>query len=164
MVRPCVASRNLRYGNWSRINASGLDLAFSAPSHHVYQRIVATFSGQAADGPFGSPGFGDAGKTVFSICYGNSQTLSGSCLTWLREAIPSVILKRLWLRCMTFKPCKKIVLADQDRPGDAGEFVGKRDGEDFVMESFLGSFRPCRSQLIGLIRTTQATSTKSFRR
>ena len=37
--------------------------AYCAPSHHGYQRACGLISGQASNGPFGSPVFACAGKT-----------------------------------------------------------------------------------------------------
>src|SRR6266511_2793545 len=37
--------------------------ACGAPGHHGYQRACELISGQASNGPFGSPGFACAGKT-----------------------------------------------------------------------------------------------------
>src|SRR5262245_3629114 len=37
--------------------------ACCAPGHHGYQRAFKLISGQASNGPFGSPGFACAGKT-----------------------------------------------------------------------------------------------------
>src|SRR6266540_2736456 len=39
------------------------DWSVGAPGHHGYQRAFELISGQASNGPFGSPGFACAGKT-----------------------------------------------------------------------------------------------------
>src|SRR6516165_11348543 len=41
-----------------------LPIGACAPSHHGYQRACNLMSGQASDGPLGSPVFACAGKTV----------------------------------------------------------------------------------------------------
>jgi len=44
-----------------------LPIGACAPSHHGYQRACDLISGQASDGPLGSPVFACAGKTVLHL-------------------------------------------------------------------------------------------------
>src|SRR5260370_35705193 len=64
MVRPCVASVfvNLAYAVLHQC-VRPLIGACGAPGHHGYQRAFELISGQASNGPFGSPVFACAGKT-----------------------------------------------------------------------------------------------------
>ena len=48
-----------------------------APGHHGQQRIIALISWTGLGGPNGSPGFDDAGKTVFSISLLQLANLGG---------------------------------------------------------------------------------------
>jgi hypothetical protein len=102
MVRPCVARGFHR--------SVGLVLhqcirprigACSAPGHHGYQRACVLISGQASNGPNGSPGLAGAGKTDPPFRFILSQTsagkrglchcslLMGQFLCSCREAVPS---------------------------------------------------------------------------
>src|SRR5271154_3747793 len=72
-----------------------------APGHHGYQRACVLISGPASSGPFGSPGFACAGKTVLHLVSSSRRprqvndfcayVISGSCqfLCSCREAVPS---------------------------------------------------------------------------
>jgi hypothetical protein len=51
--------------------------ACCAPGHHGYQRACVLISGQASNGPFGSPGFAGAGKTGPPSRFILSQTSAG---------------------------------------------------------------------------------------
>src|SRR5215510_861523 len=51
--------------------------ACCAPGHHGYQRACELISGQASNGPFGSPGFAGAGKTGPPSRFILSQTSAG---------------------------------------------------------------------------------------
>src|SRR5215831_16847897 len=51
--------------------------ACCAPGHHGYQRACGLISGQASNGPFGSPGFAGAGKTGPPSRFILSQTSAG---------------------------------------------------------------------------------------
>jgi hypothetical protein len=51
--------------------------AVCAPGHHGYQRACVLISGQASNGPFGSPGFAGAGKTGPPSRFILSQTSAG---------------------------------------------------------------------------------------
>src|SRR5260370_3843871 len=64
MVRPCVARGfvNLAYAVLHQC-IRPLIGACGAPGHHGYQRAFELISGQASNGPFGSPVFACAGKT-----------------------------------------------------------------------------------------------------
>src|SRR5258708_24747912 len=64
----------------SCINVSGLGLErCCAPGHHGYQRACVLITGQASNGPFGSPGFAGAGKTGPPSRFILSQTSAGKC-------------------------------------------------------------------------------------
>jgi len=65
MYGPAVRSKKIStIRRWrSCINVSDLWLERRAPGHHGYQRACELINGQAAAGPFGSPGFACAGKT-----------------------------------------------------------------------------------------------------
>jgi hypothetical protein len=72
-----------------------------APGHHGYQRVCVLISGQASNGPFGSPGLAGAGKTdppyrfhpladlgrETGLCH--RSLLMGQFLCSCREAVPS---------------------------------------------------------------------------
>ena len=79
MVRPCVARGFIDLSALrSCINVSGLGLErFGAPGHHGYQRACVLISGQASNGPFGSPVFACAGKTGPPFRFILSQTSAG---------------------------------------------------------------------------------------
>src|SRR6476660_6675687 len=65
----------------SCINVSGFDWSLlCAPGHHGYQRACDLISGQASNGPFGSPVFACAGKTDPPSRLILSQTLAGKGL------------------------------------------------------------------------------------
>ncbi len=51
--------------------------ACCAPGHHGYQRACGLITGQASNGPFGSPGFAGAGKTGPPSRFILSQTSAG---------------------------------------------------------------------------------------
>jgi hypothetical protein len=51
--------------------------AVCAPGHHGYQRACVLITGQASNGPFGSPGFAGAGKTGPPFRFILSQTSAG---------------------------------------------------------------------------------------
>ena len=53
--------------------------ACCAPGHHGYQRACVLISGQASNGPFGSPVFARARKTDPPFCLVLSQTSAGNC-------------------------------------------------------------------------------------
>jgi hypothetical protein len=55
------------------------DWSACAPGHHGYQRACDLFSGQASNGPFGSPVFACAGKTEPPSRLILSQTSAGRC-------------------------------------------------------------------------------------
>ncbi len=65
MVRPCVARGFRRSGGCAVLHQCIRPVigAHLAPGHHGYQRACELFSGQASNGPFGSPVFACAGKT-----------------------------------------------------------------------------------------------------
>ena len=52
--------------------------AVCAPGHHGYQRACVLITGQASNGPFGSPGFAGAGKTGPPFRFILSQTSAGN--------------------------------------------------------------------------------------
>ena len=81
MVRPCVAR------GFVDLAVSGLasmypasDWSAFAPGHHGYQRACDLISGQASNGPLGSPVFACAGKTDPPSRLILSQTSAGSQL------------------------------------------------------------------------------------
>src|SRR5262249_3798740 len=59
--------------------------AFCAPGHHGYQRACVLISGQASNGPNGSPGFACTGKTGPPSRFILSQTSAGNRLLGLRQ-------------------------------------------------------------------------------
>src|ERR1700676_701274 len=64
MVRPCVASGFVNLADAVLHQCiRPLIGAWCAPGHHGYQRAFELISGQASNGPFGSPVFACAGKT-----------------------------------------------------------------------------------------------------
>jgi hypothetical protein len=64
LVRPCVARKFRRTGDWrSCINVSGLSLEAGAPGHYGYQRACDLINVQASTGPTGPPVFARTGKT-----------------------------------------------------------------------------------------------------
>src|SRR6266852_3501280 len=86
MVRPCVARGFHRDGGErSCINVSGLYWsALWAPGHHGYPRACDLITGQASNGPFGSPVFARAGKTDPPSRLILSQTSAGKrCLAYV---------------------------------------------------------------------------------
>src|SRR2546430_17332191 len=64
MVRPCVARGFVNLADAVLHQCiRPLIGACCAPGHHGYQRAFELISGQASNGPFGSPAFACAGKT-----------------------------------------------------------------------------------------------------
>src|SRR5258707_15230493 len=79
MVRPCVARGFHRSVGFAVLYQCIRPLigACCAPGHHGYQRTCGLISGQASNGPFGSPGFAGAGKTSPPSRFILSQTSAG---------------------------------------------------------------------------------------
>src|SRR5262249_60242322 len=63
MVRPCVARGFVDLADVVLHQCIRPLIGAGAPGHHGYQRACDLISGQASNGPNGSPVFGCAGKT-----------------------------------------------------------------------------------------------------
>src|SRR5260370_18299600 len=86
MVRPCVARGLCRSGGCAVLHQCIRPLigARCAPGHHGYQRACDLITGQASNGPFGSPVFARAGKTDPPSRLILSQPSAGNrCLAYL---------------------------------------------------------------------------------
>src|SRR6266571_8315033 len=86
MVRPCVARGFHRFGGCAVLHQCIRPLigARCAPGHHGYQRACDLITGQASNGPFGSPVFARAGKTDPPSRLILSQTSAGKrCLAYV---------------------------------------------------------------------------------
>jgi hypothetical protein len=68
MVRPCVARGFRRSVGYAVLHQCiRPQFGACAPGHHGYQRACVLISGPASSGPFGSPVFASAGKTVLHL-------------------------------------------------------------------------------------------------
>ena len=81
MVRPCVA-RGFRRSVGCAVLHQCIRPQFGAcaPGHHGYQRACVLISGPASSGPFGSPGFACAGKTVLHLVSSSRRPRQARCL------------------------------------------------------------------------------------
>src|SRR6266498_982350 len=159
-----------------------------APGHHGYQRACDLITGQTSNGPFGSPVFVRAGKTDPPSRLILSQTSAGNrCWGYVIDnsssrTVPLFVPKAgcsfvpadVWTpkHGATLKPIGmsshlswriRLALLAKDGPGDTGKLVGERDCQHVVVSRFLAAsiqgLSPWRSQVFGLISTTQAACT-----
>src|SRR6202158_4377599 len=147
-----------------------------APDHHGYQRACDLISGQASTGPFGSPVFACAGKTEPPSLLILSQTSAGksyrfayvSACSSSFSAHLALYDQAAWAVALVF------VLASKFRPRArtlqamrasllASAIASTLRCSRFLAASIQG-LSPWRSQLLGLISTTQAACTNSTRR
>ena len=103
--------------------------ARTAPGHHGYQRACDLISGQASDGPFGSPVLARAGKTGPPSRLNLSQTSADCC------AISAVVAPGLGGLDGHFGdvPGREGSAVRKNAPGNASQFVGERDGQHITV-------------------------------
>jgi len=146
-----------------------------APGHHGYQRACDLISDKASTGPFGSPVFACAGRPNLHLVSSSRRPRQVSRIdqaTSSRAPHLSMLISRWTISslggCVSIRPCLEVPAAGQNAPSDAGELVGERNRQHVGCSRFLAAsiqgLSPWRSQLLGLISTTQAACTNRTRR
>jgi hypothetical protein len=122
MLRPCGARGFRRF--WlmrSCINVSGFRLERVAPSHHGYQRACDLISGQASNGPFGSPMFAWPVRPILHRRLILSQTSAG-------KGVGYVINSLLASRCSFVRALRPFLRSGlRSAKARRGAAAGRRD-------------------------------------
>jgi hypothetical protein len=113
MVRPCVARGFVNLADAVLHQCiRPLIGAYCAAGHHGYQRAFELISGQASNGPFGSPVFACAGKTNLHRRLILSQTSAGKGVGYV---IDSSSLRAVPCSCLAVVPSSRPARADAPR-------------------------------------------------
>ena len=115
MVRPCVARGFVDPAATVLHQCIRPQLgACCAPGHHGYQRAFELISGQASNGPFGSPVFACAGRPILHRCLILSQTSAGKVFLVTSSIVPHFALF-LCSCCLAVVPSSRPARADAPR-------------------------------------------------
>src|SRR6202140_2498594 len=176
MVRPCVARGFVELASAVLHQCIRPLIGAHAPGHHGYQRACDLISVQASTGPSGSPVFACAGKTeppsrlILSQTSAGKSYRSGYVIAGSSSFDAHLALddQAAWAVGLVF------VLASKLRPWARTPQAMRASLLASAIASTLGCSRflaasiqglsPWRSQLFGLISTTQAACTNRTRR
>src|SRR5713226_2338093 len=113
MVRPCVARGFVELASAVLHQCIRPLIGACAPGHHGYQRACDLISGQASNGPFGSPVFACAGKTDPPSLLILSQTSAGKACRVTSSRVPYLV--RFLCSCLAAVPSSRHVLGPRRR-------------------------------------------------
>ena len=151
MVRPCVARGFRRSVGFAVLHQCIRPLigAVCAPGHHGYQRACDLITGQASNGPFGSPVFARAGKTDPPSRLILSQTSAET-----RLCHRSLLIMQFLCSCHEAVPSSRPVvvrgIARRDRQGWPSRLAFRKADRGVI------AFVLAHSKLRPLLRTAQA--------
>jgi hypothetical protein len=109
--------------------------ACCAPGHHGYQRAFELISGQASNGPFGSPVFACAGKT-------DPPSLSHSSRRPRRVRDVGYVIDRTSPRVLFLSSCLAVVPLSRPARADAPRARAVKAGRRAVLTSCSTAVRP----------------------